>query len=677
MAMTASLSAATRPRVPGAGPAVRAAEADDGGAMPGWSHAVVFLAFVAASYLGRSTATDENGLALLWPAGGVAAAWMFFAPRRHRALILATLAATAVFVNWTTGAEGWVAAGFALANLGQVVTFLWIVRSRCPDLWGVAGTRPLAEIRSLSWVTGAAAIGAVLGVAVGEVVLQLVPSSPGGDLVLVWAGRNFAGLLSVFAVVHLVAYRLTGQARFTEVPRWEWLVMTVGTVAVYVPVFAQDTLPLTFVPAMAILLIGLRSDAVVAAAHALLGGAVSVGFTIAGSGPFANIPDQYEQSLVVQLFLTGVLVTGLYLSAAREERAHAAHDLALERARVQEQAELLEVAVDNVSDGLIVMAADGAILNANPAAWRVLDMLNGPRTTHTGGSPLRRVDGQPIPPDQVPSRRALRGETVVREEVVVTDLDGVNRTFSANATPLSGAGRAAAVATFRDVTDERAQVDELSAFAGVVAHDLRGPLAALQGWAELAHQVTVADPGTAEDLVLAVERIRSSSSRLSDLLEDLLVHATSRDRELVREPVDLGELAREVAGARGIEARVDVRPVPEVVGDAVMLRHLVENLVGNAVKYVADGVVPHVVVAGRSAGRWVELTVTDNGIGVPEPMRRAVFERFSRVAGTGRQGTGLGLSICRTIVERHGGEISVAPRADAQGSVFTVRLPAA
>lgn len=644
-----------------------------GGALPWQAHAALFALFVGASYLGRSTAIEQADLALLWPAGGVAAAWLFLAAQRHRAVIVVLLAATSLGVHATTGATGWLAIGFTVANLGQVLPFLVLVRRWCPQLWGVAGDRPLAEIGSLTRVTVAAALAAVAGVAAGEAVLALAPVGPGGEVAVVWAGRNFAGLLSVFAITHLVAYRVSDQVRYTSVPAWEWLAVVVVTAAVYVPVFWQDSLPLAFVPSMLVLWIGWRSDAVVAVAHALLGGAIAVVLTIAGRGPFSLVEDTYDRALVVQLFLTGVLVTAVYLSAAREERAHAANDLAIERRRVDEQAELLEAAVANVSDGLVVMAADGEILNANPAARQVLQLLAPDRVT---GSGLRRPDGTPIPREQSPSMRALRGELVVREEVTITDLTGAHRTFSVNATPLTGVGLARAVVTFRDVTDERAQVDELSAFASVVAHDLRGPLTSLDGWADMAQRAATGTTGTPDELLLALQRVRSSSSRLSDLLEGLLVHATSRDRELVREPVDVGALVREVAAARDVESRVEVRHVPAVVGDAVMLHHLFDNLVGNAVKYVADGVVPHLVVEGRREGRWVVVDLTDNGIGVPESMRRTVFERFSRVAGTGRKGTGLGLSICRTIVERHGGEIAVTDGTGGVGSRFTVRLPA-
>jgi signal transduction histidine kinase len=86
---------------------------------------------------------------------------------------------------------------------------------------------------------------------------------------------------------------------------------------------------------------------------------------------------------------------------------------------------------------------------------------------------------------------------------------------------------------------------------------------------------------------------------------------------------------------------------------------------------------PHVVVSGTQVGGVVDVTVTDNGIGIPVGMREQVFQRFEQVPGTGLGGTGMGLSICRTIVQRHGGEITVGDGPDGVGSSFRVRLPSA
>ena len=123
-------------------------------------------------------------------------------------------------------------------------------------------------------------------------------------------------------------------------------------------------------------------------------------------------------------------------------------------------------------------------------------------------------------------------------------------------------------------------------------------------------------------------------------------------------------------------ATVEVGELPAVRGDAGQLQRVFLNLLGNAIKYTAPGVAPHVTVSGRSAGDDAEIAVADNGIGIdPAEVERA-FEMFARLPGrrTQYQGTGLGLAISRRIVERHGGRLWVEPNAGG-GSVFALRLP--
>lgn len=181
-------------------------------------------------------------------------------------------------------------------------------------------------------------------------------------------------------------------------------------------------------------------------------------------------------------------------------------------------------------------------------------------------------------------------------------------------------------------------------------------------------------------LAEAVERIRTGTERMDGLIGDLLVHATSRAGALEVAPVDLAGLVRSVVTDRALEATVRVGALPEVRGDAVLLRHLLDNLVGNAVAYARPGVPAEVGVTGEritveDGGTQVLLRVTDNGRGVPHDLRERVFQRFERVPGTGVEGTGLGLSICRTIAERHGGTIRVVDGPGGEGSTFEVRLP--
>ena len=115
--------------------------------------------------------------------------------------------------------------------------------------------------------------------------------------------------------------------------------------------------------------------------------------------------------------------------------------------------------------------------------------------------------------------------------------------------------------------------------------------------------------------------------------------------------------------------------LPTVPGDPQQLVQLFQNLLGNAVKFVAPGVRPHVIVRAEPAdGAW-RFTVEDNGIGIDAEFAERIFVIFQRLHSRGEYpGTGIGLAICKKIAERNGGSITVEPR-DEGGSVFRVMFP--
>ncbi|HEU4883133.1 MAG TPA: ATP-binding protein, partial [Longimicrobium sp.] len=127
-------------------------------------------------------------------------------------------------------------------------------------------------------------------------------------------------------------------------------------------------------------------------------------------------------------------------------------------------------------------------------------------------------------------------------------------------------------------------------------------------------------------------------------------------------------------------------PLPTVEADGSMMRQLLLNLIGNAVKFHPPGVAPLVHVEGRvldadeappteGAQAWAELAVRDNGIGFEAKHAERIFTPFQRLHGRGEyEGTGMGLAICRRIAERHGGTLTAAGTPGA-GATFTVRLP--
>jgi len=216
--------------------------------------------------------------------------------------------------------------------------------------------------------------------------------------------------------------------------------------------------------------------------------------------------------------------------------------------------------------------------------------------------------------------------------------------------------------------------DELQAFSHVVAHDLRTPLTAASGFVELARSGPEVLPPDVADML---DRAAVQHRRMASLITDLLEFAEVANADLQSEWVDLGALAREVVRERAADGVVELDALPAVVGDPARLRQLLENLVGNAIKYVPPGVDPHVRIVAEEVGEgtWA-VHVDDNGIGIDPERAEEIFRPFVRGddARAGYPGTGIGLAICQRVVLQHGGEIHAAPHP-AGGSRFTFTLP--
>ena len=219
-----------------------------------------------------------------------------------------------------------------------------------------------------------------------------------------------------------------------------------------------------------------------------------------------------------------------------------------------------------------------------------------------------------------------------------------------------------------DVTEQRRMEAELSSYADVVAHDLREPVANMALLVRLLEQ-RADEPPSAEVLSM----LRSGIDRSQELIEAILSYA--RMGELRRERVRLGEVMDAVAAdlrPQLADAELRVGELPEVDGDPRQLRRVLQNLVGNAVKFRGEQPPRVEVGALRGSAEWV-LTVSDNGIGVAPEEASRIFGMFERAADEG-DGNGIGLAVCRRIVEAHGGRIWVEPSAGG-GSAFRFTLP--
>ena len=151
------------------------------------------------------------------------------------------------------------------------------------------------------------------------------------------------------------------------------------------------------------------------------------------------------------------------------------------------------------------------------------------------------------------------------------------------------------------------------------------------------------------------------------------VGALTRERVALEQVV--GEVVEDLRTALDeVGATVECGELPEVEGDRSQLRRLLQNLVGNAVKFRSEAPPVVEVSAARGSREWI-VTVSDNGVGVPPGQVSRIFGMFARV-DPGAEGTGIGLAVCRRIVEAHGGRIWVEPRRRG-GSDFRFTLPIA
>ncbi|HZP69529.1 MAG TPA: ATP-binding protein [Pseudolabrys sp.] len=222
------------------------------------------------------------------------------------------------------------------------------------------------------------------------------------------------------------------------------------------------------------------------------------------------------------------------------------------------------------------------------------------------------------------------------------------------------------------------QQEELEKFAAVLVHDLRAPITAVQAFAryiESGLRATSPDRDTISDhcrgIVKAVRRM--------DALINTLYKYTKADAEITLHPVDMNQVMVDAMTdlqntIKERRARIKCGNLPVVAGDASELTELLENLIGNSLKYCeAETPIVDVTAAPDGKDTW-RFAVKDNGIGISEQYRQKIFAPFERLHGTGKyDGAGLGLAICKKIVERHGGTIWCESSA-SQGTIFFFTL---
>jgi signal transduction histidine kinase len=222
----------------------------------------------------------------------------------------------------------------------------------------------------------------------------------------------------------------------------------------------------------------------------------------------------------------------------------------------------------------------------------------------------------------------------------------------------------------------RRDEEEMARIAAEIGHDMQVPLAAIIGNVELLQEELRDHHDPAVSLLLA--RTERAAHRLIRMVDGILNFHELGSSEL-QAPVDLGAvtdqaLAELTPHLEAIGAKVSVDPLPTVSGDPDELYSLMQNLLSNAVKFARPGVPLEVRVHAERVPRGWRLLVTDNGVGVPEHLRRRVFSMFSRASST-VEGHGIGLATVRRIVRAHGGRVGI-DEAPGGGARVWFEVPA-
>ncbi|MBN2003779.1 MAG: PAS domain-containing protein, partial [Anaerolineae bacterium] len=344
-----------------------------------------------------------------------------------------------------------------------------------------------------------------------------------------------------------------------------------------------------------------------------------------------------------------------------------------------------DAVLESMADGVIVLDTHNRIVDINPAAERMFDLV---RATVVG----KPVDAYLVPRPEVWEPLAAAAEVVTELTLGVGE---ATRVFDLRISTLYRQKRAPAgrLIVLRDITERQRAAEalqqyaqelearnaELDAFAHTVAHDLKNPLSAVVGFTSLL--VARHDKVEEEQRMTMLNTINRQGYRMARIIDELLLFASLRKLgEVAFSALDMGQIVAEVqerlaAAIEGKQAHITLPatwPIP--VGYAAWVEEILTNYLSNALKY--GGTPPHIVLGWDMRGEMLRFWVRDNGAGLTPEEQSCLFTPFTRLDQVSAKGHGLGLSIVRRISEKLGGEVGVES-APGQGSVFWFTLPAA